>query len=69
MADSVFIEDTAVVFDELAVITRPGAASRREETVAVAEAMAAYRPVVHIEAPATIDGGDVLTVGRRAARR
>jgi dimethylargininase len=65
MPDSVFIEDTAVVFDEVAVITRPGAVSRRGETAAVAEAMAVYRPVVHIEAPATIDGGDVLTVGRR----
>ena len=65
MPDSVFIEDTAVVFDEVAVITRPGAVPRRRETAAVAEAIAVYRPVVHIEAPATIDGGDVLTVGRR----
>ena len=65
MPDSVFIEDTAVVFDEVAVITRPGAVSRQGETAAVAEAMAVYRPVVQIEAPATIDGGDVLTVGRR----
>jgi len=65
MPDSVFIEDTAIVFDELAVITRPGASSRRRETDAVASALAAYRPIVHIDAPGTIDGGDVLTVGRR----
>jgi dimethylargininase len=65
MPDSVFIEDIAVVFDELAIITRPGALSRRGETEAVAEALAAFRPIVHIEAPATIDGGDVLAVGRR----
>jgi dimethylargininase len=65
LPDSVFIEDTAVVFDELAIITRPGALSRRRETDAVAEAMAAYRPIVRIEEPATLDGGDVLTVGKR----
>ena len=64
MADSVFIEDIAVVFDELAVITRPGAESRRVETPAVADAIAHYRPVRRIELPATLDGGDVLQVGR-----
>ncbi len=63
--DSVFIEDTAVVFDELAVITRPGAASRRGETAAVERALAPLRPIVRIEAPATLDGGDVLVVGKR----
>jgi dimethylargininase len=65
MPDSVFIEDIAVVFDELAIMTRPGAPSRRLETEAVASAMAAYRRIVQIEAPATIDGGDVLAVGKR----
>jgi dimethylargininase len=65
MADSVFIEDIALVFGELAVMTRPGASSRRVETAAVAGAIAPYRPIVWIEAPATIDGGDVLTVGKR----
>lgn len=63
--DSVFIEDTAVVLDELAVITRPGAISRRAETVAVAEALRRYRPVRAIDAPATLDGGDVLRAGRQ----
>lgn len=63
--DSVFIEDTAVVLDELAVITRPGAASRRAETVAVAEALRLHRPTVGIKSPGTLDGGDVLRVGRR----
>jgi dimethylargininase len=65
MPDSVFIEDIAVVFDELAVITRPGAMSRRGETAAVAQAIAAYRPIAQIDEPATIDGGDVLAVGKR----
>jgi dimethylargininase len=62
--DSVFIEDTAVVVDECAVITRPGAASRRGETDAVADALARYRPLTSMEAPGTLDGGDVLQVGR-----
>ena len=64
MPDSVFVEDIAVVFDELAIVTRPGADSRRQETPAVAEALAAYRPLQTIQAPATVDGGDVLTAGR-----
>jgi dimethylargininase len=58
--DAVFIEDTAIVLDELAVITRPGAESRRGEPDAVATVLAEYRTLVGIEAPATIDGGDVL---------
>ena len=65
MPDSVFIEDTAVVTDDVAVICRPGAESRRGETAAVAEALGALRPLVRIEAPGTLDGGDVLRVGRR----
>ncbi len=65
MPDSVFIEDTAIVLDELAVIMRPGAESRRVETAAVAEAVRTYRPVAAILAPGTIDGGDVLRIGHR----
>ena len=65
MPDSVFVEDIAVVFDELAIITRPGAESRRRETPAVAEALAAYRPLHVIHPPGTVDGGDVLVAGRR----
>lgn len=62
--DAVFIEDTAVVVDEIAVITRPGAESRRAEVDAVANALAAVRPLARIDAPGTLDGGDVLVVGR-----
>ncbi|OFV82670.1 MAG: dimethylargininase [Acidobacteria bacterium RBG_13_68_16] len=65
LPDSVFIEDTAVVLDQLAVVTRPGAASRRAETPSVAQVLAEYRPVAAIRAPGTLDGGDVLRVGRR----
>ena len=64
LADSVFVEDAAVVLDEVAVITRPGAPSRRPETVPIARALAPYRPLVHVESPGTIDGGDVLRIGR-----
>lgn len=64
MPDSVFIEDVAVVLDEVAVITRPGAPSRRAETAAVADALAAYRRLVRLDAPARLDGGDVMVVGR-----
>lgn len=63
-ADAVFIEDTAVVFDELAVIARPGAASRRGETAPVAERLGRERRLCRIEEPATLDGGDVLRAGR-----
>jgi dimethylargininase len=62
--DSVFVEDTAVVLDEVAVLTRPGAVSRRAEVDGVGRALAAYRELRAIAAPATIDGGDVLQVGR-----
>lgn len=62
--DCVFVEDTAIVLDELAIITRPGAASRRGETSVMAEALAPLRTLVTIEAPGTIDGGDVLHLGR-----
>jgi dimethylargininase len=64
LPDSVFIEDTAIVLDELAIITRPGAQSRRSETPAVAQWLTKVRPVRQIEAPGTVDGGDVLAVGR-----
>jgi dimethylargininase len=65
LPDAVFVEDTAVVLDEVAVITLPGAASRRPETLSVAATLAAHRPLVHIRSPATLDGGDVLVSGRR----
>ena len=63
--DAVFIEDTAVVFDEIAVIARPGAESRRDETTEVEAVLAALRPIARIVPPGTLDGGDVLSVGHR----
>jgi dimethylargininase len=62
--DGVFVEDAAIVLDEIAVITRPGAESRRCETDSIARLLSEYRPVHFIREPACIDGGDVLRVGR-----
>jgi dimethylargininase len=62
--DSVFVEDTAIVLDELAVITRPGAISRRGEIVAIAAELSRYRRLEWVSEPATVDGGDVLRLDR-----
>ncbi len=59
-----FVEDTAVVLDEIAVLTRPGAGSRRAEVDSIAATLERWRPCIRIEAPGTLDGGDVLRVGR-----
>src|SRR5262245_5256472 len=60
--DSVFVEDTVVVFDGVAVIARPGAASRRAEVESAANVLARHRPLAYIRAPGTLDGGDVLAL-------
>ena len=65
LPDSVFVEDTAVVLDECAVLTRPGATSRQPEVESIARALAPFRLLHAIEAPGTLDGGDVLVVGRK----
>ena len=63
--DGVFVEDTVVVFGDLAVLTSPGADSRRGELATVAPALAGMPLALHrIEPPGTLDGGDVLKVGR-----
>jgi len=64
LPDSVFVEDTAVVLDEVAVMTNPGAASRRAEVQSIAQTLASFRPLAFITEPATIDGGDVLLIGK-----
>jgi dimethylargininase len=64
LPDAVFVEDTAVVLHEVAVITRPGAETRRPETAASATALARWRDLVTLESPATLDGGDVLVINR-----
>jgi dimethylargininase len=65
LPDSVFIEDTAVVLDEVAVLASMGAPSRRAEPAGVEPELRKYRPVERMELPATLDGGDVLRVGRK----
>jgi dimethylargininase len=62
--DSVFVEDPAVVVDEVAIMTRMGAASRCGESESLARALADYRPLRSLRAPATLEGGDVMRVGR-----
>jgi dimethylargininase len=64
LPDSVFVEDTALVLDEIALITPMGTSSRRAETDAIEAALRKYRPVARIPPPARIEGGDVLRIGR-----
>ncbi|MBM4426465.1 MAG: dimethylargininase [Chloroflexi bacterium] len=63
LPDSVFVEDTAFILPEAAVITRPGPDSRKPETESIIRALSPYRTLVHITEPATVDGGDVLILG------
>jgi len=65
LPDCCFVEDTAVVLDEVALLAMPGAPSRRGEIVAVEAALARFRPLERTPFPATLEGGDVLRVGRR----
>jgi dimethylargininase len=64
LPDACFVEDTAIVVDECAVIARPGIESRRGEVDTVAAALDPVRPTIRIVAPGTIEGGDVLRVRR-----
>ena len=64
LPDSVFVEDTAVILPEVALITRPGADSRKPEIESIIPLLKHYRELVFIESPATVDGGDVLVVGK-----
>ena len=65
LPDSVFVEDTALVLDECALILRPGADSRRPETESISRVLAPYRRLFQVQAPARVDGGDILRVGRQ----
>ncbi len=64
LPDCVFVEDPAVVVDEIAVISVMGAASRRPEAKSLAAALSGYRELRFLSEPATLDGGDVMRVGR-----
>jgi dimethylargininase len=58
------VEDTAVILPEVALLTRPGADSRKPETESIAWALMPHRKLVRVTAPATVDGGDVLVLGK-----
>jgi dimethylargininase len=64
MPDCVFVEDTALVLDELAVMMSPGVESRRGEPAGIEPALRSFREIKRINRPATIDGGDVVVAGR-----
>jgi dimethylargininase len=64
LPDCAFIEDTAVVLDEVAVLASMGTAARHAEPAGVEPELRKYREVQRVEAPATLEGGDVLRVGR-----
>lgn len=65
LPDAVFVEDGAVVVDEVAVICRMGALSRRAEAQSIADSLSEYRRLEFLTEPATLDGGDVMRIGRR----
>lgn len=64
-ADAVFVEDVAVVLDEVAIAASMGVVSRRGEVDRMLPVLAEYRPVLRLEPPAQLEGGDVLRLGRR----
>jgi len=64
LPDAVFIEDTSVIVDEICVVARMGAARRRAEISSVIATLSHYRPVKRIKPPATLEGGDVIRIGR-----
>ena len=64
LADCVFVEDTAIVADEIAVMMSMGAPSRRDEVPSIEAALREFRTIAHVTLPARIDGGDVVRSGR-----
>ena len=65
LPDCAFIEDTAIVLDEVAVLASMGAESRHAEPAAIAPALRQYRELERVELPATLEGGDVLRIGKK----
>jgi dimethylargininase len=64
LPDAMFVEDPAVVLDEVAIITRMGCVSRAQESESLAAALSPYRPLRRLQEPATLEGGDVVRVGK-----
>jgi dimethylargininase len=65
LPDSMFVEDPAIVLDELAVILPLGSETRRREAASIAQALAKFRKLEYVSLPGTLEGGDVLRIGRK----
>ena len=65
LPDSMFVEDPAIVLDELAVILPLGTESRRPEASSLAKALSSFRKLAYVTLPGTLEGGDVLRIGRK----
>lgn len=65
LPDCCFTEDTAIVTDGLGIISFPGTESRHAEIIEMEKALTTYKKIQHIAAPATIEGGDVLKIGKK----
>jgi dimethylargininase len=65
LPDAVFVEDTALVLDECAILLRPGAVSRQAEVASMGKVLGHFRRLHGIQTPARVDGGDILRLGRR----
>ena len=65
LPDSMFVEDPAIVLDELAVILSLGTETRRREAASLAQELAKYRKLAYVQLPGTLEGGDVLRIDRR----
>jgi dimethylargininase len=65
LPDSMFVEDPAIVLDELAIILPLGTDSRRPEAASLAKALSSFRKLEYVRLPGTLEGGDVLRIGRK----
>jgi dimethylargininase len=65
LPDSMFVEDPAIVLDELAVILPLGTETRRREAPSLAQALGRFRKLEYVSLPGTLEGGDILRVGRK----
>ena len=65
LPDSMFVEDPAIVLDELAVVFPLGTETRRREAESLAKAIAPFRKIEHVKLPGTVEGGDILRIGKK----
>ena len=65
LPDSMFVEDPAIVLDEVAIICPLGTETRRKEAPSIAVALETYRKLAYVKQPGTLEGGDVLRIGKQ----